>query len=120
MDDINTFYYNDYGIAFQWKRCAAKNLKKIQLVFRSTGLLLSTEELITFSNNIEKSLKLTPKCTNCEHTKSCKSILLEAPNPQTSFALSFNELENIKDLVQGTLFQLGLNNLLSEKNVRYI
>ena len=120
MDDINTFYYNDFGIAFQWKRSAAKHLKKIQLVFRNTGLLLSLDELIKFLNNIENALTRPTRCIHCEDYKLCKSILVEAPNPQTSFAMSFNELQKLKDLVKGTLFQLGLDNLLQRQEVNYI
>ncbi len=119
MNDINTFYYNDFGIAFQWKRCAAKDFKKIQLVFRNTGLLLTAEELIRFSSNIDKSLMSIPRCQNCRNNRTCKSILLEAPNPQTSFAVSIEELEYLKDLVKGTIFQLGLHKILKKQFIDY-
>ena len=120
MNDINTFYYNDFGIAFQWKRCAAKDFRKVQLVFRNTGLLLSLKELIKFLKNIDKSLNFTSKYENCKPCKVCQSILLEAPNSQISFAMSYHELRSLKDLIKGTLFQLALDNLLKEKEVNYI
>lgn len=112
MDDIKIIYYNDFGIAFKWKRCAVKNTKKIQLVFRNTGLLLTPKELIQFSKNIKKSLNQSLKCNECSNQNSCKFMLLEVPNAQTSFAMSYNELKKIDDLVNGTCFQLELNKLI--------
>ncbi len=40
MEDINTICYNNFGIAFQWKRCETRDFNKIQLVFKNTGLFL--------------------------------------------------------------------------------
>ena len=104
MEDINTIYYNSFGIAFKWKRCAIKDLKKIQLVFRNTGLFLTPNELIQFSKNIKKSLNQSLKCDECSNQNSCKSILLEAPNAQTSFAMNYSELKEMDDLVRGHMF----------------
>lgn len=39
-------------------------------------------------------------------------MLLEVPNAQTSFAMSYNELKKIDDLVNRTCFQLELNKLI--------
>ncbi|WP_299891429.1 hypothetical protein [uncultured Lacinutrix sp.] len=111
MDDINTIYYNDFGIAFQWKRCAIEDYKKIQLVFRNTGLFLSFNELLVFSKNIEKVFSKPSLCKDCKENESCKSLLQEAPNPQISFAVSYIELKSIQDLVKGTLVQLELDNV---------
>lgn len=49
MEDINTIYYNDLGIAFKWKRCAAKDFNKIQLVFKNTGLFLTPKRTYSIS-----------------------------------------------------------------------
>lgn len=117
MEDINTIYYNNFGIAFQWKRCSAKDFKKIQIVFRHTGLFLTPNELIQFSDNIENTLKNSCLCCDCIENNSCKLLLLEAPNPQTSFSMTYFELKEIQDLIKGTLFQLGLNNILKQKNI---
>lgn len=67
MEDINTLYYNTFGIAFQWKRTAARDYRKIQLVFKNIGLFLTSEEL-----------------------------------------------EEAKDLIDGTLFQLQLSGMLKD------
>lgn len=118
MDDINTIYYNNFGIAFQWKRFAAKDFKKIQIVFRSTGLFLTENELIQFSDNIDKTLGSLCLCDDCLGNDSSK-FLLEAPNPQTSFSMTYFELKEIQDLIKGTLFQLGLLDLLKKQKVYY-
>ncbi len=114
MEDINTIYYNNFGIAFQWTRCPIKDFKKIQLVFRNTGLLLTSDELITFSQNIANSINHNNRYTNCDE---CKHLLVVAPNPQTTFVMNYNEIEDIHDLVQGTLFQMGLNKILEDHTI---
>ncbi|PHS67957.1 MAG: hypothetical protein COB12_01705 [Flavobacterium sp.] len=118
MEDINTIYYNAFGIAFQWKRCAIKDFKKIQLVFRNTGLYLTSDELIQFSENIEKALEKPMLCNDCKENDSCKSLLLETPAPQISFAMSYIELKDVQDLIKGTLFQLGLDKILEKQLIK--
>ena len=108
MNDINTLYYNDYGIAFQWKRCAAKDFKKVQLVFRNTGFFLTEEELIVFYKQVEDSLNTQGLCPECRHNESCKSLLLQTPASQISLAMSLIELKNVKDLLRGTMAHLEL------------
>lgn len=116
MENINTIYYNNFGIAFQWKRCAVKDFKKIQLVFRNTGLFLTEDELIHFSKNIKDAF-YNPALCYCKENTSCKSLLLQTPNTQTTFAMSYNELQSIADLVDNTIFYIGLNNFLKHKNI---
>lgn len=117
MDEIYTIYNNDYGISFQWKRDALKDLKKIQLVFRDTGLFLTLKELAKFAKIIEKTINRPSKCNKCKEDKNCKSIVLETPAAQVSFAMSYNELLNIKDLVEGTLFKLQLENIYKRLSI---
>ena len=118
MEDINTIYYNNFGIAFYWKRCTVKDFKKIQLVFRDTGLLLTPNELVKFSKNIDQSLNSSCSCVDCMEYKTCRSLLVEAPNPQITFAMSYTELKEIQDLIKGTLFQLGLNKILNDNTIK--
>ncbi|MDO6760474.1 hypothetical protein Q4566_09720 [Tamlana sp. 2_MG-2023] len=119
MDDINTIYYNDFGIAFQWKRSDAKDFNKIQLVFNNTGLFLNREELIQFSKNIDSALTKGKSFGNATQNKPCELFLLEAPNPQLSFAMNLEELKDMQDLMTRTLFQLGLNHVLKNKQIRF-
>ncbi len=116
MNDINTLYYNNFGIAFQWKTCAAKDYQKVQLVFRNTGLLLTMGELVNFYKHTEKVLETPRLCKDCKDDKNCRSLLLDTPISQISFAMSYTELLDILDLIRGTLFQLGLDRML-EKNL---
>lgn len=87
-NDIHTLYYNNFGIAFQWKRCATKYLNKIQLVFRNTGVFLNQEELLILYVNTEKALEKCFSHMNCSEDTTERLLLLEAPNPQISFAMS--------------------------------
>ncbi len=112
MQDINTIYQNSFGIAFQWKRCAEKDHKKIQVVFRNTGLFLKEEELKLFSRQIGCTVKREGLCADCKENKECRSLLVETPAPQIAFAVSHAELHQMQDLIDGTIFQLGLNEIL--------
>lgn len=114
MHDINPIYHNPFGIAFQWKRNSVKPIKKVQLVFRDTGLLLSMDELVRFSNSIKSTFEEGRQnlCQDCQNNDSCRSLLLDTPAPQVTLAVSKNELYAVQDLVEGTLFQLSLDNFL--------
>lgn len=116
MHDIDPIYYNHFGIAFKWKGNTVKTIEKVQMVFRDTGLLLSFEELVRFSQNIKCSIKQGHQnlCKDCQHNDSCRSLLLDTPAPQVSLAISQKELYAIRDLVEGTLFQLNLNDFLGD------
>ena len=119
MDDINTIYYNDFGIAFQWKRNTVKYINRIQLVFKNTGLFLNKKELLIFSKHIDGALKNSETFSNCSKNKSCEMFLLEGPNSQLSFVMNTMELNKIQDLVQTTLFQLGLDTFLEHNKIQY-
>ncbi|WP_209404514.1 hypothetical protein [Pseudozobellia sp. WGM2] len=112
MDDINLIYNNNFGLAFKYKGDSSKHCNKVQLVFRDTGLFVSKEELLKFSNNISQSVKNHSLCGGCKKKEMCRSILVESHVPQISFAMNSEELNSVKDLVEGTLFQLGLDNYL--------
>ncbi|MEK6152972.1 hypothetical protein WIW50_06920 [Flavobacteriaceae bacterium 3-367] len=114
MNDINPIYHNQFGVAFQWKRNRAKDLKKIQMVFRDTGLLLTQEELVQFSRHIKCTLDSNTLCKDCAENESCRVLLLDTPAPQVSLAMNQKELLAVHDLVQGTLFQLDLDHMLGD------
>ncbi|MGB5820249.1 MAG: DUF6686 family protein [Saonia sp.] len=112
MQDINPIYHNQFGVAFQWKRNAAKDIKKIQMVFRDIGLSLSKEELVQFSNHIKCTMNSNTLCKDCAENESCRALLLDTPAPQVTLAMNLKELNAVHDLVEGTLFQLNLKHLL--------
>lgn len=109
--EIKILYYNEFGISFFWNNFNTKD--KIQLVFRNTGLQLSKDELIEFSNLIFQTEQINSPCQNCSNSKGCQSILLQTPLPQLNIVVSTNELIAAKDLIAGTMFHWNLNNLLN-------
>lgn len=114
LDDINTIYYNDFGIAFQWKLGSAKYTNKVQLVFRHTGLFLTPSELQSFSITVNRTFQNPPLCNDCKDNKECKSLLINTPAHQVKFAMSYDEVEQLNDLIEGTIFQLNLDDMLGE------
>jgi len=117
MKDVNTIYSNGYGISFKWNKTISKNNLKTQLVFRNTGMLLNEKELFQFSVLIQKAINNSLDCNNCSLNKKCKSILLETPSEQINFAVNYKELQNIADLVNGTIFNLNLTKMLSSLDI---
>ncbi|MEO9894581.1 hypothetical protein [Aurantibacter sp.] len=109
MQDINTIYHNGLGVAFQWKNNPNDDNKKVQIVFRDTGLLLTREQLSKFSKNINFTRENSSLCKDCAEKESCRVLLVESPIPSVTFALNARELNEIQDLVDGTLFQLDLD-----------
>jgi len=112
MQEIDTIYYNNYGVAFKWKRGAIKYIGKIQLVFRDMGFLLSNEELGQFLDQIKKTKKEGSQCANCPNLENCRELLLETPLNELSLVVSIKELCDLVNLLEGTIFQLNLDNLI--------
>ncbi len=117
MEDINIIYSNSFGMAFTWEKHTKQNIFKVQLVFRNTGMLLNKVELKQFSKHIKIALKNSLKCNGCCHKNKCKSLLLETPTEQVSFAMNQKELKDIDDLINGTLFHLDFNSLLKKNTI---
>nr|WP_298997510.1 hypothetical protein [uncultured Allomuricauda sp.] len=112
MNNINPIYHNEFGVAFQLKRSSAADRHKIQLVFRNTGLLFTYSELKQFCSSVAETIDTSKLCGKCSKDKDCKSLLLQTPIDQLSFAMSMVELLSLEELIQGTLFQLELDQLL--------
>ena len=114
VEDIYRIYYNEFGIAFQWKQHVnRRHFNKIQLVFRDMGFHLSSEEIKLFLKQV-KAARQHQTC-NCEQEKQldCKNILLKTPSQYIDLAVSKKELNLIADLLKGTLFNLELNGYLN-------
>ncbi|UII74829.1 hypothetical protein LV716_11190 [Flagellimonas sp. HMM57] len=110
--EIIQLYHNSVGTTYQWKSNDAIDIKKIQLIFRDTGLLITHKELTVFFKLICTTTDNTKLCKKCSEDNACKAIHLKTPIPQVSFAVSAKELKGLSELVEGTIFQLGLNKLL--------
>ena len=113
MNDINPIYNNGFGIAFQWKRGSIRDIRKVQMVFRDTGLLLSKEELVRFSKCIQHTKEDNGLCGHCTKDENCRALLLDTPAPQVTLAMSYKELAELEDLVEGTIFQMNLDSYLN-------
>ncbi|CAD0002749.1 hypothetical protein [Flavobacterium chungangense] len=109
MKDIEQIYHNNFGVSFYWKKENKTILDKVQLVFRETGFYLSVAELNQFCDLIEDSLIENTCCESCQIKNSCHKFLLKTPLPQVDLAVSMKEIKSIKDLVEGTLFRLDLD-----------
>jgi len=112
MKDINKLYHNDFGISFFWKCKIQRKNSLVELVFRDTGLSLRCDEIETMYLIVKSIVKKPSLCMDCKKNRGCKSLLLEIPNTKVSFAMSFQEMTEMLDLLKGTLFQLELISLI--------
>lgn len=108
MKQIERIYVNEFGVAFFWKRHETLISRKIQLVFKETGFYFSLEELQHFKALIDESCLQNQSCDSCKMKDQCQKFLLRTPVSQIELAVTMNELNGIKDLVQGTLFKIDL------------
>lgn len=111
MESIYKIYDNSIGISFKWKNVKT-NLT--QIIFRDTGFHLTTEEIEIFIDKICDTKSQKP-CNACGlNSIDCRSLLLQTPSNKVSMAISYSELSEIEDLLRGTLFQIRMNNYLSD------
>ena len=105
MKDIEQIYRNDFGISFYWKEGNEIISDKIQLLFKQMGFYFSIQELNEFHDLIEDCV--------IEDTRGVKrsfnKFLLKTPYVAIDLEISPMELNSIKDLVDGSLFRLHLN-----------
>lgn len=112
MKEIKQIYYNDSGTSFYWRKQNEVIIDKVQLIFRETGFYFSKLELEQFKNCIEESFTLNKYCDDCMLKNECHKFLLKTPCLQIDLAVSMKELTAVKDLVEGTLFKINLNDYL--------
>lgn len=111
--NIQPIYYNNFGIAFKWHESIVKDKSTVQMVFRDMGFYLTHNEISMFYNNVH----LAKKCLSCEFCKNAgdkRNILLRTPCKKIDIVVDKKELESIEDLIEGTLFQLKLDNYIEQ------
>ncbi|WP_306352103.1 hypothetical protein [Flavobacterium sp. '19STA2R22 D10 B1'] len=113
MEQIEQIYFNEFGVSFYWKKGEETLSDRVQLVFKETGFYFSSEELDCFIDLIDASY-YRMKCEGCNFRNSCGKFLLKTPFEHIDLAVSVKELTEIKDLVEGTLFQIRLDTYLND------
>jgi hypothetical protein len=112
MQEIKQIYHNNLGTAFYWRKDNGIVLDKVQLVFREMGFYFTQQELQLFKRCIEDSYIQNKCCDDCELKNKCHKFLLKTPCSQIDLAVSMEELDAVKDLVEGTLFKINLDDYL--------
>ena len=107
MKEIEQIYFNDFGVAFHWKKDDEVLKEKVQIVFKETGFYFTGQQIVEFADIINQTCRET-NCADCCHRAQCHKFLLKTPLNQIDLAVSKSELLQIKDLVDGTLFNLQL------------
>ncbi len=112
MEQVTIIYQNNIGVALNSIDPIDSDLKKAQLIFRNTGLTLDYYQLFLFSKQLKSKIDNPRICHKCDNIKTCQTILLETPLEELKFAMSLDELNQMHDLIIGTIFQLDLKSIL--------
>lgn len=112
MQQLQEIYHNDLGVAFFWCKSDTVLKEKVQLVFKESGFYLSDNDLMKFAHELDATCSKIC-CSDCEFRTSCQRYLLRTPFEGMELAVSASEALLIKDLVEGTLFQMQLNAYLN-------
>lgn len=112
--DINKLYHNDFGVAFIWNQEAEKTkTPKIQIIFRDMGFYLTYNEIIQFRKQVH-IVKQSNPCFKCKQQDYSRNMLLKTPSKQVDLAINSAELQEIDDLINGTLFHFHLHDYVNE------
>ena len=109
MSAIDKIYNNKIGISFFWKKQEEGISTKIQLVFKDIGFLLTLNELKDFSDAC-RITEQSQSCDQCNTNQACRSLLLRTPSDKIDLAVSKDELEQVHELINGTIFRIELQN----------
>ena len=111
MKEIEQIYYNDFGVAFYWRKNEQVIKDRVQIVFKETGFYFSVNEIKDFAC-IVNDMSNRPCCNECRN--KCNKFLLKTPVREIDLAVSHSELSDIKDLLEGTLFNIELFGYISD------
>ena len=75
-------------------------------------MLLNDQDLVVFSQYIKASISSAGEATTCHNPAPCRAILLRTPAEQISLAVNEQELQDLDEVVDGAIFQLGLQDVL--------
>ncbi|GAA3518988.1 hypothetical protein GCM10022393_36440 [Aquimarina addita] len=109
MDAINKIYSNEVGISFFWKKEEHMETRRVQMVFRDIGFLLTLHELKEFSKGCTNA-KASYNCNQCADHQHCRSLLLRTPSEKIDLAVSIDELDQLQELINTTVFRVSLKN----------
>ncbi|WP_431243251.1 hypothetical protein ACQ9BO_00640 [Flavobacterium sp. P21] len=109
MKDIEQIYRNDFGISFYWKEGNEIVSDKIQLLFKQMGFYFSIQELNEFHDLIEDCVTDHNDSDRYSTKRVFDKFLLKTPYVALDLEISPIELNSIRDLVDGSLFRLNLN-----------
>lgn len=112
MKEIEQIYFNDFGVAFYWKKEDLIIKDRIQIVFKETGFYFSVQEVRQFCAIINEMAH--KPCSDCSYRNKCHKFLLKTPLLEVDLAVSQQELSDIKDLLEGTLFTIGLFDYIND------
>lgn len=116
MSGIQKIYSNALGISFFWKKHNNYPSARVQLVFRDIGFLLTLDELKTFSNACASS-KESYHCDGCPDPANCRTLLLRTPSENVDIAVSIDELLQIEELINTTIFKMELKQWVTHLNL---
>jgi len=107
MKEVEQIYHNDFGVAFHWKKDDEVLKEKVQIIFKETGFYFTLQQIEEFADIIDETCREN-SCGTCCHRAHCHKFLLKTPLNQIDLAVNKTELMQIKDLVEGTIFNINL------------
>ncbi|WP_435261240.1 hypothetical protein [Tenacibaculum sp. nBUS_03] len=116
IDRIDKIHSNKIGIAF-FDKSEIENIdfeQDIYLLFNNTILIFNIFELEIFFQDVINTMNNVSESSKGKHSKYYKCIILETPLHQLRLVSSYNDLQLLKDLIKGTLFQIELSGILKE------
>jgi len=107
MKEVEQIYHNDFGVAFHWKKDDEVLKEKVQIIFKETGFYFTLQQIEEFADIIDETCREN-SCASCCLRSNCHKFLLKTPLNQIDLAVNKRELMQIKDLVEGTIFNINL------------
>ncbi|SHI98117.1 hypothetical protein SAMN04488508_104333 [Aquimarina spongiae] len=112
MSPIDKIFSNEIGISFFWKKETQTNTPKVQLIFRDIGFLLTLNELKDFSDSCTNTIQ-SQCCSECMDPEHCRSLLLRTPSDKIDLAVNRQEIHQIQELINGTIFKMELKSWIN-------
>lgn len=115
MKTMDYIYDNKLGASYRIENITDEE-NIVALEINQVSFLINHKELKQFVNSSEEILNHYANCT-CSPDTENKIVIYKAKQTEIRMKLSYNQLQQLKDLLKGTQFRLSMNHLLKKYKI---
>lgn len=115
MKNLENIYDNKLGSTYKIYS-HPEDRKLLAIEINSVSFLINHQELKNFITSIDSIIDYHKNCT-CAKDLENKMVIYQAAQTEIRMRLSFDQLLQLRDLIKGTDFKLGMHKVLEKYKI---